>query len=340
MSGNDVLTQDEIDALLNGVSTGDVETEEEIPEAEGPVSSYDFTSQDRIVRGRLPTLEIINERLARYLRLHVYEMIRHTTEVSVGNVQMLKFAEYIHSLFVPASLNLIKVNPLRGTGLIVFDPKLVFAVVDNFFGGDGRFHAKVEGRDFTLTEQRIIQRMLEISIEGLHESWKTVKEIDIEVLSSEVNPTFANIVTPSEVVVVASFHIEVDGGGGDMHVVLPYAMVEPIRDILEAGVQSDRSDIDERWLISMRDCLMDADVSLSSTLARTELSIREVNELKVGDIIPIDYPNEVVAEVEGVGLFRGGFGVSGGKNSIRIYGPMKATKQPLMLPAPPVDSVA
>jgi len=175
MSGNDVLTQDEIDALLNGVSSGDVETEDEIPDSDGPISSYDFTSQDRIVRGRLPTLEIINEHLARYMRLHVYELIRHTTEVSVGNVQMLKFAEYIHSLFVPASLNLVKVNPLRGTGLIVFDPKLVFAVVDNFFGGDGRFHAKVEGRDFTATEQRIIQRMMEIATVGLQESWAPVR---------------------------------------------------------------------------------------------------------------------------------------------------------------------
>lgn len=340
MSGNDILTQDEIDALLNGVSSGDVDTQDEIPDADGPISSYDFTSQDRIVRGRLPTLEIINERLARYMRVHVHEMIRHTTEVSVGSVQMLKFAEYIHSLFVPASLNLVKVNPLRGTGLIVFDPKLVFAVVDNFFGGDGRFHAKVEGRDFTMTEQRIIQRMLDITVSGLHESWAPIKEIAIEHVSSEVNPSFANIVTPSEVVVVASFHIEVDGGGGDMHVVLPYSMVEPIRDILEAGVQSDRSDIDERWLVSMRECLLDANVTVSSVLSETTLSIREVNELKAGDIIPIDYPSEIIADVEGVGLFRGGFGVSGGKNAVRIYGPLKRKAQQLMLPAPSKNRVA
>jgi len=338
MSGKEVLTQDEIDALLNGVSAGDVETEEAVSEDEGTLRSYDFTSQDRIVRGRLPTLEIINERIARHLRGEVYDLIRHTTDVSISSVQMLKFAEYIHSLFVPASLNLIKLNPLRGTALIVFDPKLVFAIVDNFFGGDGRFNAKVEGRDFTLTEQRIIQKMLDITVSGIEESWQSVKEVEIEHISSEVNPSFANIVTPSEVVVVTTIQIEVDGGGGDMHLVLPYSMVEPIRELLESGVQSDRSDIDQRWLVSLRDCLLEANVTINSSLVETDLSVREVNALKTGDVIPIDPPGDVIVKVEGIGLFRGGFGVSSGKNAIRIKSTLKNGSEQLLLPAPTEQS--
>ncbi len=340
-ASNEVLTQDEIDALLNGVSSGDVETEEEVVEIEGEVSSYDFTSQDRIVRGRLPTLDMINERLARYLRTDLFNMLGHTAEISVEGVQMIKFSEYVNSLFVPASLNLIRINPLRGSALIVFDPKLVFAVVDNFFGGDGRFHAKVEGRDFTPTEQRIIKRLLQMVFGDLAKAWEPVHEIEPEFLNMEVNPHFASIVSPSEVVVVTTIHIDVEGGGGDIHVTMPYSMIEPIRDLLDAGVQSDRADIDERWLISLRECLMHARVSLRSTLAETQLSIREVNRLKVGDIIPLDFPDEVVAEVEGIPLYRGRFGVSNGKNAIRIDGLIGYSQEPTpSLPCIPEEGEA
>ena len=317
-AANEVLTQDEIDALLNGVSAGDVDTEEEIIEIEGEVSSYDFASQDKIVRGRLPTLDMINERLSRYLRTNIFNMLGHTAEISVEGVQMIKFSEYVNSLFVPASLNLIRLNPLRGTALIAFDPKLVFAIVDNFFGGDGRFHAKVEGRDFTPTEQRIIKRLLDMMFTDLIRAWEPVFAIEPEFLNMEVNPHFASIVSPSEVVVVTTIHIDVEGGGGDIHVTMPYSMIEPIRDLLDAGVQSDRADVDERWLISLRECLMHATVSVSSTLAETSLMIREVNALREGDIIPLNFPDEVIADVEDIPMFRGRFGVSNGKNAIRV----------------------
>ncbi len=318
MAVNDLLTQDEIDALLHGVSSGDVETETDEPVAEGEAISYDFTSQDRIVRGRLPTLEMINERFARYLRISFFNMLRRTAEISVAGVQMLKFAEYVHSLFVPASLNLIRVNPLRGTALIVFDPKLVFTIVDNFFGGEGRFHAKIEGREFTPTEQRLIQIILDQSFSNMKEAWNPVMTIEPEYLNMEVNPHFANIVSPSEVVVVSTFHVELEGGGGDMHITMPYSMIEPIRELLDAGVQSDRVDTDERWLVALQEEIMLAEVELSSTLVETELSMREVNALQPGDIIPVELPATVTAVVEDIPVFRGVFGVSNGKNAIKV----------------------
>lgn len=318
MAVNDLLTQDEIDALLHGVASGDVESESDKPVDEGELREYDFTGQDRIVRGRLPTLEMINERFARYLRISFFNMLRRSAEISVGGVQMMKFAEYVHSLFVPASLNLVRIQPLRGTALFVVDPKLVFTIVDNFFGGDGRFHAKIEGREFTPAEQRIIQLILDLTFTNIKDAWSPVLGIDIEFLNMEVNPHFANIVSPSEVIVVSTFHIELEGGGGDMHITMPYSMIEPIRDLLDAGVQSDRVEIDERWMVSLRDELMHAEVELSSTLTETQLTVRELNQLKEGDIIPLEVPEKVTGVVEDIPVFRGVFGSSGGKNAIKV----------------------
>jgi len=315
---NDLLSQDEIDALLHGVSGGDVETEtdEEIPE--GEVRGYDFASQDRIVRGRMPTLEMINERFARYFRISLFNMLRRSGEISVSGVQMLKFAEYVHSLFVPTSLNLVKVNPLRGTSLFVLEPKLVFSLVDNFFGGGGRFHTKIEGREFTPTELRVINMVLEMAFQDLMQAWKPVMKVDFEYQSSEVNPHFANIVSPTEVVVVNTFRIELEGGGGDLHVTMPYSMVEPIRELLDAGVQSDRSDRDERWTRAIREEMKEAKVELSTTLLETSLSLREINELQAGDVIPVDLPELVTLEAEETPVFRGKYGVHNGSRAIKI----------------------
>ena len=315
---NDLLSQDEIDALLHGVSGGDVDTDTDEAVLEGEVRGYDFTSQDRIVRGRMPTLEMINERFARYFRISLFNMLRRAGEISVSGVQMLKFAEYVHSLFVPTSLNLVRVRPLRGTALFVLEPKLVFALVDNFFGGGGRFHTKIEGREFTPTELRVIQMVLDIAFKDLSQAWKPVMDVGFDYQGSEVNPHFANIVSPTEVVVVNTFRVELDGGGGDLHVTMPYSMVEPIRELLDAGVQSDRSDRDERWTRAIRDEMKQARVGLKSTLVETTLTLREINNLRAGDVIPIDLPDIVTLEAEDTPVFRGKFGIYNGSRAVKV----------------------
>ncbi|MFC1750696.1 flagellar motor switch protein FliM [Pseudomonadota bacterium] len=327
MSVNDLLSQDEIDALLHGVDGGDIETEDE-DIFDGEARSYDFTSQDRIVRGRMPTLEMINERFARYFRTSLFNMLRRSPEISVGGVQMLKFAEYVHSLFVPTSLNLVHIRPLRGTGLFVFDPKLVFITVDNFFGGSGKFYNKIEGREFTQTESRIIEMMLEKAFVDMQEAWSPVLKVDFEYQNSEVNPHFANIVSPTEVVVISTFHIELDGGGGDLHVTIPYSMLEPIRELLDAGTVSDRTEVDERWTTSLREDVKDADIELKSTLVDVEVTLGDVLNMKKGDIIPFEFPEQVVLETEDdVPVFHGKFGVYQGYNALKIIEPVK-TKLP------------
>ncbi|ALP52687.1 flagellar motor switch protein FliM [Candidatus Tenderia electrophaga] len=323
MSVNDLLSQDEIDALLHGVDGGDVETEEDI--FDGEAKAYDFTSQDRIVRGRMPTLEMINERFARYFRTSLFNMLRRTAEIAVGGVQMLKFAEYVHTLFVPTSLNLVHVKPLRGTGLFVFDPKFVFIVVDNFFGGSGKFYNKIEGREFTHTENRIIEMMLQKAFQNMKDAWAPVMDVDFEFQNSEVNPHFANIVSPTEVVVISTFHIELDGGGGDIHVTIPYSMLEPIRELLDAGTVSDRTEVDERWTRALMEDIKEANIDVKSTLTEVDMSLREVLNMKAGDIIPFDFPERVILATEDdVPVFRGKFGVHHSNNAIRIIEPIKA----------------
>ena len=316
---SDLLSQDEIDALLDGVTGGAVATGNDEPLPPDAVISYDFTQQDRIVRGRLPTLDMVNDRFARFFRTAIFSVLRKTCEVSVLGVKMVKFAEYVHGLAVPSNLNLVRIKPLRGTALVLFEPRLVFTVIDNFFGGDGRYHARIEGRDFTATENRVIQIMLEALFGAMIEAWAPVLDLQFEYQSSEINPQFANIVSPTETVVVSRFHVELDGGGGDINLTLPYAMVEPIRNLLDAGVQSDRVDRDDRWAEMLHEEILDAEVDLSSLLLEAQMSLGEFLHLRPGDVIPVQLPELATVYAEDVPVFRGRYGQSNGRNAVRFH---------------------
>jgi flagellar motor switch protein FliM len=316
-NGQKILNQDEIDALINGMDAGAVKTEPEGPPPPGTVLNFDFMNQMRIVRGRMPTLEMINERFARLFRVNLYNLLRRSPEVAVNPVDMKKFSEYVQTLHVPTSLNLVRIHPLRGTALILLEPRLVFSIVDNFFGGNGR-HAKIEGRDFTATEQRIIHMVLKNAFADLQEAWSHVAKIEVEYLQSELNPAFANIVSPSEIVVVTSFHVELEGGGGDVHVTMPYSMIEPLREALDSGVTSDRIEHDDRWAHSLKEEIDDAEVELSTLLGHSRLTVGDLVNLKPGDIIPCDFNGKVTVLAERVPVFRGTLGLSRGQHAIKV----------------------
>jgi len=320
MAVQDLLSQDEIDALLHGVDDGLVQTENAAEP--GSVKSYDLTSQDRIVRGRMPTLEMINERFARYTRISMFNMLRRSADVAVGGVQVMKFGEYVHSLYVPTSLNLVKIKPLRGTALFILDAKLVFKLVDNFFGGDGR-HAKIEGREFTPTELRVVRMVLEQAFIDLKEAWQAIMEVNFEYITSEVNPAMANIVGPSEAIVVSTFHIELDGGGGDLHVTMPYSMIEPVREMLDAGFQSDLDDQDERWINALRQDVLDVDVPIGATVARRQLRLRDILHMQPGDIIPVEMPEDMIMRANGVPAFKVKMGSHKGNLALQVIEPIE-----------------
>ena len=324
----EILNQDEIDALLKGVDDGAVPTTPP-PEEPGKVRDYDFATPIRIVRGRMPTLEMINDRFARLFRIGLFNMLRRTPEIAVAPVKVQKFTEYTQNLPVPSSLNLIKINPLRGTGLLTLDATLVFAIVDNFFGGNGRY-AKIEGREFTLTEGRIVQMVLRQAFADLTEAWSICSAINIEYINSEINPHFANIVSPSEIVVVTSFKIELDGGGGELHVTMPYAMIEPIRDLLDSGMQSDRMEHDENWNRTLREEIEEAEVELVPVLGHSTLSLGRLVDLKPGDVIPCDFDGEVTLFAEGVPVLRGGYGLSRGQQAVKVSQRVMRRKPPIL----------
>jgi flagellar motor switch protein FliM len=320
---SDLLSQDEIDALLHGVDDVDEDESLEGSANSGETSDYDFSSQDRLVRGRMPTLEMINERFARHMRISLFNMMRRTAEVSINGIQMIKFGEYVHTLFVPTSLNMVRFRPLKGTALITMEARLVFILVDNFFGGDGRYYAKIEGREFTPTERRIVQMLLKIVFEDYKVAWSPVMDVSFEYLDSEVNPSMANIVSPTEVVVISSFHIELDGGGGDFHVVLPYAMLEPIRELLDAGLQTDKEDTDMRWSRALRDEIMDVSVEISTKFIEVTLPLQKIMDLKAGDIIPIVMPEHITMLVETLPSFRAKLGQSRNNLALKIESKIK-----------------
>ncbi len=269
-----------------------------LPPERDEARGYDFGKNTRIVRGRMPTLEMINERFGRLLRTSIYNLLRRAPAISVGSVQILKFGEYVRTLHLPTSLNLVRFAPLRGTGLVILDPKLVFALVDLFFGGKGR-HAKIEGREFTAIENQIIDSLLSHAFADIRAAWAHVADLHIEKIGSEMNPHFANIVSPSEIVVVTRFTVELDGSGGDFHITMPYAMIEPLREVLDSGMQSDRVEQDDRWSQTLKHEVGDAPVEVRALLGHTTLKLSDLMNMKAGDVLSTDFYRDPHAHCRG-----------------------------------------
>ncbi len=312
----DFLSQEEVDALLKGV-TGEEDAPAAEENAEG-VKTYELGRQERIVRGRMPTMELINERFARYLRIGLFNYMHRSTEISVGPIRVQKYSEFVRNLVVPTNLNLVQVKPLRGTGLVVFDPSLVFLVVDNMFGGDGRFHTRVEGRDFTPTEQRIIQGILGVVFTEYERAWKPVFEVKFDYVRSEMNTQFANIATPSEIVVAITFTIELSGNSAEMHLCLPYSMVEPIRDVLYSTMHSEQAASDKRWTNLLTQQLQQAEVEIVATLGDAQVTLRDIMNMKEGDVIPLILADKIKAAVDGIPVMDCRYGLRNGMYAPRL----------------------
>lgn len=322
MSEEKILSKDEVDALLDSVDNGELDVNQE-PAAPGEIRSFDFSRQDRVVRGRLPTLEMVNERFARGLRSALLGLLRRTCEVTSVGVKQERYSDYVHGMSVPTSMNFVNVQPLRGTALVVLESALVFNLVESFFGG-GRFKARIEGREFTPTEKRIIDMVLRETFLAMQEAWASVLTLKWEYLSSEINPHFANVVNPTETILVSRFQIGLDGGAADLHVAFPYSMIEPIRDVLDSGMQGgDRVEKDERWSRRLREDVLDAEIELGATLVEARIRIGDFLRLRPGDIIPIEMPDRVRIAAEHVPIYRGRFGTHAGNNAIRLSEPLR-----------------
>jgi flagellar motor switch protein FliM len=296
-----ILNQDEVDALLKGLTGGDIEMDSDLPDEEDGVVSFDLSNQDRIIRGRMPVLEIVNDRFARLSTNVLANAMRKRVDVNPISIDMSKFGDFMRSLPVPTSINIFKMEPLRGNGLMVVDSRLVFALVENFFGGAGA-QPKIEGRDFTAIEQALIDRVVKYSLSNMEEAWMPVHEVHVELVRSEINPQFAAIVPPSDVVVVVTFEVELENSIGSMIVCLPYATLEPIRSKLHASFQSERLEVDHAWIQRFKDQLTQIPVEMVVRLGRTKITGRQLLNIQVGDVLLLDTDEDdlLEGEIEGV----------------------------------------
>jgi flagellar motor switch protein FliM len=304
---DDILSQDEVDALLKGMGGGDVETEGD-DSAEGTSAKvYDFTNQERIVRGRLPALDIINERFARGFQRHFNEMIMSSVEVTAGEVKIIKMIDYLRNLFVPTSLNIYRINPLNGVALFTLDSKLIFTAVDMYFGGTGLLPFKIEGREYTPVEMSMVRSILDMSSENLRKAWAPVMDIEIDYMHSEMNPKFASIVDATDMIVVSPINVRFEGVEGRVDIVMPYAMLEPVRDKLEEGMSR-----------TLKEEAKNIEIDLSVNLAELQMQMDDLMKMEKGDIIPIEMPELVTVKAEGISLVRGKVGESNDRKAVRI----------------------
>jgi flagellar motor switch protein FliM len=287
------LSQDEVDALLEGVDDTPAPTTDG---PRGPVA-YDLAKQERIVRGRMPTLEIINERFARNLRIGLFNFMRRNPEISVGPIKVQKYSAFLRGIAVPANINIVAVKPLRGNGLVICDPKLVFTVIDNLFGGSGS---------------------MQYRIEEYRKAWSGIYPLSLEYMRSEMNPQFATVATPGEIVITTTFSLEIGELGGELHICIPYSTLEPIRDTLYSSLQGDAMETDKRWVNMLTQQIKDAELDLTAELGHAQATVGELMALKPGDFIELDLNETIVAKSDGVPVFQCRYGVSNGRYAIRI----------------------
>ena len=317
-----VLSQEEVDALLQGVASDDVAGEKDDEDEYDPeeIVSFDLTAQDRIIRGRKPTLEIIHDRFVRLFRLTLSNALRRVVDINVRSTELIKFGEFIKTLPVPTSMNLFRMTPLRGNAMMVFETRLVFTLVEMFFGGGGDVETKAEGRDFTEIESRMIKRVIISGLEDLQTSWRPVFPAQINYVRSEVNPQFVSIVPHSEIVVVVTFDIEIGRAPMSIIVCVPYSMIEPIRTRLNAGFQSEQDEKDNTWSNRFKQNLQKVDVELIAKLGEMNISVRDFLNLQKNDVLYLEHETKtpISIEVNGVKKFTGFQGAYKGHKAINI----------------------
>jgi flagellar motor switch protein FliM len=338
---NQVLSQSEVDALLSAVSDGSVDTAASAP-AGAPsgggdggmapaggdagnygdveVTPYDLTNQDRVIRGRMPTLDIIYERFIRLYRMSLSNSLRKIATISIISTDLLKFGEFVNTLPIPSCMCIMRFESLRGPALLVFESKLAYALVDSFFGGTDRPYTRIEGKEFTRIELSIMQKVMDLAIKDLEEAWAPVHKSEISFVRTEVNPQFVGVVPPSEVIISTTFEVELENASGTIALVIPYSTIEPIKNKLNASFQTESDRVDKEWTAKMEEHLHNVEANVLVNLGAASITVGDLVNLNVGDIIPLkqDADGELDLLVEGVPKFKCFFGVSRGNKAIQI----------------------
>lgn len=327
---NQILSQSEVDALLAAVTDGDIK-----PSSSGEaqnlgdvkksdernIVSYDLTSQDRIIRGRLPQLEVIYEKFMRAFRVSLSSALRKIASITLTSTEFLKFGEFINTLPIPTCMSVLRFNNLRGSALLVIEAKLAYALVDSFFGGADRPYAKLDGKEFTPIELQIVRKVVDLAIHDLEASWATIEKIGCSFQRTEINPQFVGIVPPTDVVIASTFDVELEQASGTISIVIPYSTIEPIKQKLSNGFQVESDQTDKKlWTSIIKEQLLETDIDIKVNLGETEIKLKDLMNLKIGDIIPLtqDSSGELDIQVENVRKFKGYYGVHHGTVAMQI----------------------
>lgn len=333
---NQVLSQSEVDALLNAVADGKVDTTPPpaagdaggvvnqsgwvgaIPDSE--ITPYDLTNQDRVIRGRMPTLDIIYERFIRLYRISLSNALRKFASISIISTDLLKFGEFVNTLPIPSCMCIMRFEALKGPALLVFESKLAYALVDSFFGGTDRPFTKIEGKEFTRIELSIMQKVMDLALQDLEDAWAPVHETKISFVRTEVNPQFVGVVPPSDVIISTTFEVELENATGTIALVIPYSTLEPIKGKLNASFQTEGDKSDKEWLIKMTEHLKQVEANVKVNLGTAAITVGDLVNLSVGDIIPLsqDADGELDVLIEEVPKYKCFFGVSRGNRAIQL----------------------
>jgi flagellar motor switch protein FliM len=324
-----VLSQSEVDALLAAVSEGEVAATDEGgaaganagPKDDRIVVSYDLTSQDRIIRGRLPQLDVIYEKFMRSFRVSLSSALRKIATLNHASTDFLKFGEFINTQPMPTCMSVLRFNALRGSALLVIESKLAYALVDNFFGGADRPYTKIEGKDFTAIELQIIRKVVDLAIGDLEEAWLSVEKIDCSFVRTEINPQFVGIVPPTDIVIASTFDVELENANGIITLVIPYSTIEPIKQKLASGFQIESDQTDKKlWTSTIMEQLLETEVECRVDLGETEIDVEDLMNMKAGDVISLDQDatGEFDLQIEGVRKFRGYYGIHHGSVAVQI----------------------
>lgn len=314
---NEFLSQDEVDALLTNVEAQGADAPVPMAHPEEP-KSFDLTAQKRITRDRLPTLDRIHERFAKLLRIGMFNFVGRNAEISCSHIRFIKYSDFLKDLQVPCNINVVKMKPLRGNAIIAFEPNLVYLMIDNLFGGDGRFYTAPENREATATEQRIVMRMLDVVCSTYQNAWQPAFPLEFSYVRSEIEPGYANIANASEMVMVQTIEVKVGEHGGLFQICIPCASIDPIRNLLSTVQQGDQIEPDQRWLQQLAKQVQSAEVELVAALAETSVTLKQILNMKIGDVIVLDIKPSVIAAVDNIPIFRCRHGISKGQYALRI----------------------
>jgi len=316
-----ILSQDEINSLLRGLSEGDVEKDDvALNDQQAGIKKYDLASQERIIRGRMPTMELIHDRFSRQFRTQLSKFLGKTVFVNVGGIEMVKFGLFMKKLPLPSSLHIYRMPPFLGYALMVVSPSLVFSIVESLFGGNGQGKLKLDGREFTSIESRLIGKVVLMALDTLKEAWAPIHPIDFVYVRSEFNPLAVAICPPTDVVIIVTIEVELEQESATVTLCIPYSTIEPLRQKLVTGFQSTRLEMDSTYKSRMQSSLLETKSELSVELAKGNITAEQVLNLKVGDVLSLETnpSEESIIKIEGTPKFYGYVGSYRGNRAVKV----------------------